>query len=254
MPRPVIITPHQVYRYFDKDGTLIYVGCTLNARRRLAEHRAASPWGGEITRMEVADFPSKEAGLNAEREAIRTESPKYNEAKYDTFLRPLTPLPDLYPRYGTDPMTPNKMNCLQCGDEFTIQRSTAKYCSNKCRLLAHRGVVHKPNKLALEKPAASATVKPKGEADTARTATRKPRRKLRAAGSTPALPADNPMFSGGSAVIDGYEQKPNNLPVSIVFVNRPLNIAPPNLPASSVRDILAKLPSRRPHNPAVAQA
>ena len=31
-------------------------------------------------------------------------------------------------------------NCEICGREFVAQRSTAKYCSNKCRMMAKRGV------------------------------------------------------------------------------------------------------------------
>lgn len=32
--------------------------------------------------------------------------------------------------------------CKICGREFTAQRSTAKYCSNKCRLAAQRGYAY----------------------------------------------------------------------------------------------------------------
>ncbi|MDD7369527.1 MAG: hypothetical protein SOW20_04520 [Berryella intestinalis] len=33
-------------------------------------------------------------------------------------------------------------SCEICGREFVAQRSTAKYCSNKCRLMAQRGAVY----------------------------------------------------------------------------------------------------------------
>ena len=33
-------------------------------------------------------------------------------------------------------------NCDICGKEFVAKRSTAKYCSNKCRLMAQRGIVY----------------------------------------------------------------------------------------------------------------
>lgn len=32
--------------------------------------------------------------------------------------------------------------CEVCGREFTAQRSTAKYCSNKCRLMNQRGYAY----------------------------------------------------------------------------------------------------------------
>ena len=33
-------------------------------------------------------------------------------------------------------------SCEICGREYVAQRSTAKYCSNKCRLMAQRGVAY----------------------------------------------------------------------------------------------------------------
>ena len=33
-------------------------------------------------------------------------------------------------------------NCDICGKEFVAKRSTAKYCSNRCRLMAQRGVAY----------------------------------------------------------------------------------------------------------------
>lgn len=32
-------------------------------------------------------------------------------------------------------------NCEICGREYVAKRSTAKYCSNRCRLMAQRGAV-----------------------------------------------------------------------------------------------------------------
>lgn len=142
MPRAVIITPHQVYRYFDKYGVLLYVGCSLNARTRLAGHRARAEWFDQIARMTIEDFPSKEDGLNAERAAIRSENPKYNQAKYGPFFNPMTPLPDL----AEIPKT-----CARCGRDFIAHRSTAKFCSSHCRVYHSRGLVHKPNLLGVAK-------------------------------------------------------------------------------------------------------
>lgn len=39
--------------------------------------------------------------------------------------------------------------CIICGAEFVAKRSTAKYCSNICRVTAQRGV---PMKVDLEPP------------------------------------------------------------------------------------------------------
>lgn len=45
--------------------------------------------------------------------------------------------------------------CEICGREFTAQRSTAKYCSNRCRLMNQRGVSYHGE---LQPPAANAAM------------------------------------------------------------------------------------------------
>jgi hypothetical protein len=71
--------PTTLYRHFDGDGRLLYVGISLNAIIRLAAHRA-SPWFDEIARVEIERFPSREVALAAERAAIRDEKPECNVA------------------------------------------------------------------------------------------------------------------------------------------------------------------------------
>lgn len=70
--------PTQLYRHFDVDGVLLYVGISLNALLRLAQHQAASAWFLEITRVEIELFADRSAALEAEKRAIRDERPKYN--------------------------------------------------------------------------------------------------------------------------------------------------------------------------------
>lgn len=66
-----------LYRHFDADGVLLYVGISLSAVQRLSQH-SASPWSDRIARVDVERFPSREAAERAEREAIQTERPKHN--------------------------------------------------------------------------------------------------------------------------------------------------------------------------------
>lgn len=69
----------QVYRHFDKQGNLLYVGCSLSAVHRLSQHSQVSPWFTEIAKIDVEKFNSRDAALAAERQAIQTEKPKYNK-------------------------------------------------------------------------------------------------------------------------------------------------------------------------------
>lgn len=71
-------SPHYVYRCFDADGRLVYVGCTKDPATRLAHHRSNAFWAGEVARVKMTVHPTKATGRAAERRAIRTESPRFN--------------------------------------------------------------------------------------------------------------------------------------------------------------------------------
>lgn len=67
-----------LYRHFDRKGNLLYVGRSLNAVKRLMEHRDHSHWFDEIARVEMQEFDTREAVLMAERKAIIAEKPRCN--------------------------------------------------------------------------------------------------------------------------------------------------------------------------------
>jgi hypothetical protein len=76
-PEATETKPTALYRHFDSDGRLLYVGISLSAIIRLAEHRA-SPWFDDIARVEIERHPTRKAALAAERKAIRDERPLHN--------------------------------------------------------------------------------------------------------------------------------------------------------------------------------
>ena len=67
-----------LYRHFGKDNSLLYVGVSLTTVKRLAEHRRGSSWFGEIIRIDIEKFKSREDALAAEQKAIKKEKPRYN--------------------------------------------------------------------------------------------------------------------------------------------------------------------------------
>ncbi|GAA2351039.1 GIY-YIG nuclease family protein [Glycomyces rutgersensis] len=69
-----------MYRFFDADGTLLYVGITDNLPRRMQNHIDQKPWWGRVTNISTEFFPNRDAVLSAERDAIRAEKPRYNRA------------------------------------------------------------------------------------------------------------------------------------------------------------------------------
>lgn len=76
-----------VYRCYDVDGRLIYVGCTRNMRARFALHRANSDadswWIGQVYRVTEQIVIGKTRARGVELHAIRTERPRWNVSGRD---------------------------------------------------------------------------------------------------------------------------------------------------------------------------
>lgn len=66
-----------LYRHFNKDGTLLYVGISLSALARLKQHET-SQWHDEIDSITIQKFLCRYAAEDAEMKAIKAENPLYN--------------------------------------------------------------------------------------------------------------------------------------------------------------------------------
>ena len=72
------VTETKLYRHFSQTGELLYVGVSLSVMARLSKHMGASGWADQIAKVEIATYPTREAALDAERDAIRVHKPRYN--------------------------------------------------------------------------------------------------------------------------------------------------------------------------------
>jgi energy-coupling factor transporter ATP-binding protein EcfA2 len=72
-----VVGQHALYRWFDTDGKLLYVGITNDMARRTTEHQD-KPWWPEVASSQVEWFPSRKAVLAAEKAAIEAEHPLHN--------------------------------------------------------------------------------------------------------------------------------------------------------------------------------
>jgi predicted GIY-YIG superfamily endonuclease len=70
-------TAQALYRFFDTEGELLYVGITVNPGTRWAEHKN-KPWWSGVASATLEQFPSRDAAEEAEITAIRAENPRYN--------------------------------------------------------------------------------------------------------------------------------------------------------------------------------
>lgn len=67
-----------LYRHFNTDGVLLYVGMTSAPAQRMTHHASNSAWGREVATVTLEWFDSKQEALEAERVAIETEAPRNN--------------------------------------------------------------------------------------------------------------------------------------------------------------------------------
>lgn len=70
-----------LYRHFDSNGRLLYVGISKNALARLGGHKSDKSWYGEIATVTIETFNSRAEALRCEAAAILNENPKYNIAR-----------------------------------------------------------------------------------------------------------------------------------------------------------------------------
>src|ERR1051325_1688955 len=71
--------PCALYRHFDADGKLLYIGISDDPERRLRKHKGSSSWAPKIVRMTVEWLNSRTEALAAEKAAILLEMPEFNK-------------------------------------------------------------------------------------------------------------------------------------------------------------------------------
>lgn len=72
-----------LYRVFNADGDLLYVGATTNPALRFTAHNGAKDWWCQATSITMEHFAEWDRLVLAEAEAIRSENPRYNEQHTD---------------------------------------------------------------------------------------------------------------------------------------------------------------------------
>jgi predicted GIY-YIG superfamily endonuclease len=69
-----------VYKLFNSNGELIYVGKSVDLRERFSQHKNNSSWWGEVAEKTALYFDTEWEALAVEAELIQKESPKYNKS------------------------------------------------------------------------------------------------------------------------------------------------------------------------------
>lgn len=76
--KPSKSAPQSLYRLYDSEGNLLYVGISLTAADRLSQHRSQQSWWHKVASVTLEQHPDRAAVQEAERLAIQTEHPRYN--------------------------------------------------------------------------------------------------------------------------------------------------------------------------------
>ncbi|WP_051797284.1 GIY-YIG nuclease family protein [Catenuloplanes japonicus] len=71
--------PHVLYRFFDRADVLLYVGITANFGARIAKHARDKPWFDQVVDIRREHYSNRADALTAEKAAIQTEKPLYND-------------------------------------------------------------------------------------------------------------------------------------------------------------------------------
>jgi hypothetical protein len=70
----------QLYRHFDGNGVLLYVGVTRKLGWRLLAHQRNAGWWRDVRTVTITSpYRTRKEALEAEAEAINVERPKFNQ-------------------------------------------------------------------------------------------------------------------------------------------------------------------------------
>lgn len=82
-PQPKLAKPTTLYRYYDAQHRLLYVGITCRGAKRAAEHAKTQPWWPRQVWMRSEHFDTWAEAEEAERVAIKEENPECNDQRWE---------------------------------------------------------------------------------------------------------------------------------------------------------------------------
>lgn len=75
-----------VYKHYDSDGNLIYVGVTGNALTRIRTHIRDSRWFDLVNEIKIEKFDNADAAIAREKQLIEENKPVFNSANNPRML------------------------------------------------------------------------------------------------------------------------------------------------------------------------
>ena len=109
LPRHEDVASQTLYRFYDANGVLLYVGITHDPEARWGHHARNKHWWRRVARIDVEHLDSRTLVADAEKAAILAERPVHNFVYNADGL----PDPESLDRYPTDPQHFAR-RCEQC--------------------------------------------------------------------------------------------------------------------------------------------
>ena len=78
MPAPKEDGPQTLYRMYDAEDRLLYVGMTSRIESRIRQHGKVKSWWPSVATIRLEQYASRAEAAAAEAEAIRSEQPQFN--------------------------------------------------------------------------------------------------------------------------------------------------------------------------------
>lgn len=75
-----------LYRYFDADGVLLYVGISVSALVRLRRHKREAAWFDKAATIKIERFRNRWNAAVAEYLAIKNEKPLHNSPRWRFYI------------------------------------------------------------------------------------------------------------------------------------------------------------------------
>jgi hypothetical protein len=69
---------NELYRFYDTDDVLLYIGISMTPWERFRQHREGKEWWNDIRTIRKEPYPDRDSVRAAERDAIVAEKPLYN--------------------------------------------------------------------------------------------------------------------------------------------------------------------------------
>lgn len=83
-------SPQALYRFWDKNNTLLYIGISNNFLGRITQHTSTAEWFPQASYVTLEHFDSRLEVEQAEKNAIKSELPLYNKTHnpiYESHLK-----------------------------------------------------------------------------------------------------------------------------------------------------------------------